>query len=512
MAQGALPWFADPNMSVRFFRPLSSLLFALDMKLFRDAPALAHAHSLLWFFAALAAVKLLLCRALPGAVGALALLIFAIDEAHWSPIGWLANRHALVAVVPVLFGLVAHLRWREEGWRPGLPLSLGGFTLGLLGGETALQVLAYLAAYELVGAPRRRLAGLAPATLLVLIYLGFYQALGFGAHSAEHYINPLDAPKEFLTAALTRVPTLVADAFGGLSSDLAVAHPALKTVAPLVGAFVIAAVAWLLAVVWRHLAEPEARAARWLALGAGLSFLPAAAGPVGSRLLLAPTVGTAAIVAILLFRLPSVAAGSARRFARVGRIWLLVVHLVAAPLSLPLALFSLGRIADRVEALATGIRQEIRSGKLPAREIDVIVVNVPDLAAGLYPYFVLLRDPQTTVHSWRGLSASTRDHLLTRTGPRSFTLEVQGGPFFSTEPESLFRSSRDPLPPGRRVHLPGLDIEVLSPRAIDVKSDRALEDPTLLVLGWLDGSIRRLPVPRIGESLTLPWTPGPMSL
>ena len=83
---------------------------------------------------------------------ALALLVFTLDSSHTWPVAWIANRNALVAAVPALLGLVAHLRWREQGWRPGLPLSMLGLGVGLLGGEAALGVFAYVGAYELVGA------------------------------------------------------------------------------------------------------------------------------------------------------------------------------------------------------------------------------------------------------------------------------------------------------------------------------------------------------------------------
>ena len=95
--------------------------------------------------------------ALAGTGGVPALFLFAVDESHLFAALWLANRNALVAAVPVLFGLCAHLRWREDGWRWGLPLSLGGYVVGLLGGETALGALAYLAASR--GIRRARPAG-----------------------------------------------------------------------------------------------------------------------------------------------------------------------------------------------------------------------------------------------------------------------------------------------------------------------------------------------------------------
>ncbi len=66
--------------------------------------------------------------------------------------GWLANRNALVSTTAALLGLVMHLEWREARRPWALALSLVGFAVGLAAGETALGVLAYLLAYELLGA------------------------------------------------------------------------------------------------------------------------------------------------------------------------------------------------------------------------------------------------------------------------------------------------------------------------------------------------------------------------
>ena len=46
---GALPWWSDPQVQMRFFRPLSELSLWLDYQLFPDSPLLMHAHSILWY-------------------------------------------------------------------------------------------------------------------------------------------------------------------------------------------------------------------------------------------------------------------------------------------------------------------------------------------------------------------------------------------------------------------------------------------------------------------------------
>src|SRR5262249_7708484 len=146
VARGPMPWWNDPLSKVDMFRPLSSLLFAADHALFPRDALVPHLHSLLWFAALLVAARSLYARIPNPLVAGLALLLFAVDDAHWQPLGWLSNRHGVVATAPVLFGIVAHVRFREEGFRPGLPLSLVGYAVGLLGGEAAAQAAAYLVA------------------------------------------------------------------------------------------------------------------------------------------------------------------------------------------------------------------------------------------------------------------------------------------------------------------------------------------------------------------------------
>src|SRR5262245_35511913 len=45
---GYLPWFSESDLSLRFFRPLSSALLTLDHALFGRNALAAHVHSLVW--------------------------------------------------------------------------------------------------------------------------------------------------------------------------------------------------------------------------------------------------------------------------------------------------------------------------------------------------------------------------------------------------------------------------------------------------------------------------------
>jgi len=109
---GPFPWFTDPDLRVEFFRSLASLTMRLDRLLFGNAAWAYHLHCVPWYLPLLWVVGGILRRALPGTTGALAFLLFAVDEAHWFPVAWWSHRQAFVAAVFGFAALSAHLRWR----------------------------------------------------------------------------------------------------------------------------------------------------------------------------------------------------------------------------------------------------------------------------------------------------------------------------------------------------------------------------------------------------------------
>ncbi|MGV3624198.1 MAG: hypothetical protein ACO1OB_25495 [Archangium sp.] len=206
LEHGPFPWFSLPDVKLHFFRPLSSALTVFDTLVFKDAVWLAHLHSVLWYVA-LAAVAGALYRRLIPALALLAGLLFAIDDGHAMPVIWLANRNAVVAVTFAWLGLWAHLRWREDTWKPGLPLSVLAYVFALLAGETAIAALGYLVAYELVGRRdewRARVMALLPAAALVLGFSLLYRVLGMGSANSATYVDPGSEPLQFLINAPVR--------------------------------------------------------------------------------------------------------------------------------------------------------------------------------------------------------------------------------------------------------------------------------------------------------------------
>ena len=116
---GALPWWTAPDLRITMFRPLSSALVAIDHRVFGTNARAAHLHSMLWFTACIAAFALALDSLLPATIVAIAVLAFAVNEAHSIPVAWLANRSYLVAQSFGWLGVWAHLQaGRRDGLRP----------------------------------------------------------------------------------------------------------------------------------------------------------------------------------------------------------------------------------------------------------------------------------------------------------------------------------------------------------------------------------------------------------
>lgn len=506
--RGPYPWWTLPTVKLSFWRPLSSALVNLDAALFGDFLPAYHLHSIAWYLAAVFAVSLLLRRALPPALGAGALLLFAIAQTHVLPAAWLANRNSLVAFTPALLGLCAHLRWREQGWRPGLPLSLLGYLVALTGGESALGVFAYLAAYELLaapGAPARRLAALAPAAVLGLGYVVAYRLTGSGAWGSAIYLDPISSPGAFLAAAPARFFALSAGQLAGVSADLWLMAPPLRPFEVAVGALSLAGVGLLLRRAWPGLDAAERRALRWLGAGALASMVPVLATFPTNRLLLVPSLGACAVLAVLL-RHGYRSAARADRWAAVA---LALVHVPLNLLGWPAQEAAVTWVGRRVTAAI--LSAELDDAQLPRQRVLSVTY---DPLMGLYPPMVRAVNGHPLPQAWWPLSIAPLDHRLTRTGERTFDLEPVDGHLLGSIFEQLFRADDQPLPVGQPIALAGLTVTVLEakdgkPTRVGFEADRPLEDPSLVFLTWKDGGLRRFAMPAVGQTLLLRFELGP---
>jgi hypothetical protein len=517
---GALPWWTAEGLKASFWRPLAARTHALDYAAWPDAPWLMHAHSLLWFGLCVGLVALLY-RRLGGLDGTgsrvaaltagLAGLLFCFEDSHAMAASWIANRNASMSLAFGVVALLAHHRWRAEGWWPGLPIGLAGLTAGLLSGELALATTGYLFAYALFLDPGerlwRRLATLIPYALIGLIWVARYRAGGFGTWGALSYIDPLSA--DFPQAMAERIPLLLAAQWLQAPSDLWIAVPRVAQLTLTALGLGVMGGLWLLL---RPLLR-ERREARFWALGMLLSLPPVCASFPMDRLLMFCGVGAFGLLALMVEHAGLL--GGERRGGRwYGRAvgFLLVIHLLAGP-ALPVkTLFT--DFAFGVFAAAADAAPDDEA----LRDQQLVMVN----GAGMMTGFLLAirqleqrpvpRRAELLTHMLQTVEISRRDTT-------SVVVRDESG-WIANPAAGLMRSPEMPFQVGETFargtdELGRCTVVVLEltddgrPRAVSFDFGVPLEDPSLRWVVWTADGLVDFEVPAIGQTVTVgvvwPW-------
>lgn len=506
------PWWTHSELKLRFFRPLSSLLLYTDYHLVGLSPLLYHLHSLAWLAALIVAYGLLYQRLLPGVVGVLALVLAAVDDSHGFGAFWIANRNALVATVPIFYALWAHIRWQEEGWAPGLPLSIAGYCLGLLGGEMAVSALAYVAAYSLIGHTgtlSQRIRSLAPILAILSIYTVVYRTFGYGTHGSDLYTDPMAHFPSYLASLPTRLPALLADVFFGIPSDAWNLSSSARLVQLIAGVIAPVCVLLFLRNSWNALSNHERKTLIWIALGTLLSLFPAASTLPSSRQLLCASFGGSAIIAILI-----------RQSWRVLLHWklspwlktcswtamgllLVVAHVVIAPSMLLLH-----------QSYWNGIEETARRSvlSLPDQETlaqkDVIVLGAPFYLFGRFVHVLLNYYDKPLPHSWKDLMMCSKAYTLTRLNDYTLILQALPHRLLDEQMERCFRARHLSFKTGDSVDLGTFracidEADALGVLQIRLNFSRPLDDESLLFLTWNNGTFKETSLPDNGNSITI---------
>jgi len=497
---GFLPWFAAPDLKLAFLRPVCALLHLFDYTVLDGAPWAMHAESVALYAVSIALAAALYRRLLPPAVAILAALLFAIDDAHGLPVAWLANRNALIGTSFGLLAVMAHHRWRREGWKPGAWLGPLAFGTALLSAELGLGTLAYLVAYAVAldPSPRAKRAwALAPYFAVVIAWQMVYRRLGYGAHATGLYIDPGADIVEFLRAAPGHAAALFIGQLALPPADVYGFAPGWAQALTVVAAIVLAALTgWVLTP--RLRADPVTR---FLALGMLLSIAPVLASFPSDRTLFFAGVGGSGLVAQVIgdLREPAIAGTTARARCERGLRWFwIAVHLVVAPLVLP----------SQCAALGVAARSAARTAATFPLDPDVaektlILVNTPTV---LYaePLLASLDPARPSPKRLRGLAATTGHVAITREAARTLDVALQP----DAVPDlaaTIFCDPTHPLRVGDELDAPGLHVTVLglSDRNLPVHTryrfDRDLDDTSYLWVGYDGTAFYQAKAPRIGE-------------
>lgn len=533
---GYFPWWADDALRLSLLRALPSLSLGLDHALFGRHALGYHLHSLLWWLLLCALVAVLLVRLLPRRLAVLALLVYLLDGAHTTALGWLANRNATMASVAMLVALLGYHRHRQADKPTGRALYVGGVVCAMCCGEYALTYAGYFLAHALFlerGSLGTRLRGLAPLALSGAAFVALRAALGFGARHSAGYIEPLDAPGRFAGALLLRLPTLIGDAVLSLPSDYfaqgfpqatdwyraghvgrdwlfdpSAGWPLLVAVG-LAGAALFALAVRVAGA--RSACQPVVRFA---GLGALLALLPLVGSLPSSRHMLAPQLGVAIVTAVALERGLLLLRGGGLR--SLGPFLLAAVLAWSQLWQSPAAAFGDAPRLARYAAATRHAALALPGGEaLRARRLYIVASDDPTLMI----YVPLLRSLHglPAPRSAHVLSGSAYPVVLERTGERTLGLAyLFDGHLLASAFASIFRSPDRPMRPGDRVELPGLQVRVEavgphgSPTRFSMQFDRSLDDPRLMFVHQTMGlQLRPMRMPPVGKRVVVSAGPLP---
>ena len=500
MELGQLSWWTADDFELAFWRPVSALTHMVDHALWPSSSRMMHLQGLAWFALLLVVLALLYRRFAAPWIAALALALFALDDAHGPVLSFIANRNALIAAVFAFAALLAHHRWRADADARAAVAAPALLGVGLLSGEVATGILGYLLAYALFldrDRSARRLLTLVPASLVTAGYLAAHHLLGYGARGGGVYTHPFTEPLRFIEGVGERGPVLWLAQVVGLPSEAWPFYP--PGVASFIHGFgVVVLVLSVVAVVPLLRRRPDVRF--WL-FGALLALVPVCATlPVDRNLLFVGVGAAGALASLLTSVLEGTGEGSWARAWRWGLLPVAILaclgHLVLAPLLLPLRAQTIRHVTEFYE----GIDATVPSHE-SVQDRTLVVVNAP--ADGLLAYMPMRRHVLGIPHParLRVLATGLDEVQVLRETPTSLRIRPTAG-YWGGPLEQMVRGPSRPVEQGYTVVLSDLLVEVTDVTA-DGRAAEAvfrwevpLEDPSLLWMRWE------------GRGL-VPWRPPP---
>jgi len=498
IAFGVMPWWTSPDLQISFWRPLTELTHGLDAWLWPDSAIGAHAFSVgLYVCAAFLAARLYRELGMERIAAIVAAFVYACDDGHATAVGWIAARSGLVATVCVFACLRAHHRFWTNGARGSLGLACAWFAASLLSAEAGVAVCGYLVAYVLTYERTRRWISLVPYAAIGVVWASIYVISGFGTAHSGFYRNPLSTVSSCIEAMASWV-VLMGSAFGGPPADIYAFLP------PSLGSVHLAIAAALILAIAGYGVRPNASHAhvRFFAIGSALALVPSLGSALPQdRLLLIAHLGTAGIIGEFLAAYLQSSA-KPRVLERVVAVLFFVLHLVVAPLLLPL------RISSELTNLSNLFD---RPAMMEPRSTTKLIVFVNPPIPIIPVYFSVLHpdpNPDPKVSSIL-LAPGLPGFAWSRESDR--TLVVQGSSsLLTTKFDYLVRAPEEPMHRGQRIHVRGVVVEV---REVDEQShptevaftfDRSVDDETIEFIVWRGTTLGSEAPPRIDQTQILP--------
>ena len=508
MDTGFLPWWTYPGVKAEFFQFLAVQTHVLDYALWPDSPRWMHFHSLVWLAVLTFVVGLFYRRVLgPTWVAGLATLLFAVEDAHAVPAGWICNRNVLLAATFGVSCVLAHDRWargRKPAW---YVLALVFWTASLCSKEAGIATSAFVFAYVVWLQEDfwwRKFLWLVPYGVVLVIWRIVRDGLGYGVHGIGLYIDPLGDPSRFAAAMVDRAPALLSGQWAFPPADVFAFLPPSIGVPVWWSTMILLAV--LAALFWPLLRTD--RVARSFTCAMLLAVIPICAVFPSNRLL--AFTGIAAFGLMARFVEFAFSGEKSGRFgAAYGRVAkfaagaLLVLHLALAPVGL---WYGAGNPFGPPEVMgAFDLRTELPNEVV---EQDLIVVNPPSPLHVSYYLITAELDGRPVPRRLRCLATGVTPMTVHREDERTIVIRPRAG-FMAMFFSRLVRNERHPMGVGESVELTGLRVEVLEisaggePTAARFEFDVPLEHSSLRWLRWREGQFEPFAPPPLGEETTL---------
>jgi hypothetical protein len=508
---GILPWWTDPNIKAEFLQLIPTQSHILDYWLWPERPELMHVHSLFWFAVLILLVAWFYRRILGATwLAGVAVLLFAMEDGHGSPVGWICNRNTLIAASFGVGCLIAHDFWRRERKGGAFWVALLLWVLSLCSKEAGIATCAYVFAYALwldESTLWQRFRTLVPYGVVLVVWRIVRDSLGFGVANIGFYVDPITDPGQFAMALLERYPVLLLGQWG-IPSDFSVFHGEL-----------LGSRLWWLAVgyvcvlgflFWPLLRRD--RIARFFATGMLLSVIPICATFPQDRLLM--FVGLGAFGLMVQFWNAVFAANGPRpsfvlwRAAAVPvAVLLALLHVLVAPFLLP------ARTAPFKWAQPFYVRGPFDETIVKQ---DLVVVNAPVPMFAAYGLFICEHDGMPVPRAVRTLAPGISAVHVRRSDDR--TLEITPHAGYLNFPDNLFRNEQHRLQRGEQVHLPRMTATILRltddehggrPETVVFRFTKPLEDASFRWLRFHAGQYVPWTPPAVGKEVTLEpgWEP-----
>lgn len=507
MDVGFLPWWTDPEIKAEFFQLITVQTHILDYWLWPDRPDLMHVQSLVWFALLVFLAAKFYRRILgPTWMAGLAALLFAIEDGHGTPVGWVCNRNILIAASFGIGCLIAHDAWRREGKRWAFWGALLLWACSLCSKEAGIATSAYLFAYALwldEATLWRRLLTLVPYGTVLVVWRTVRDLLGYGVAHLGVYVDPITDPERFVMALVERYPVFLWGQWG-FASDLSVA------VRKLLGSplwwIAVGYVGFLGILFWPVLRRD--RIARYFTTGMLLAVIPICATFPTDRLLM--FVGLGAFGLLVRFWYAVFAIDGPRPKFVVWRIvavplalLLVLLHVVMAPLLLSVRATAPTGPRWFVDRLYVRVPFDKNIEKQ-----DLVVVNAPSPMQAGYCLLLYEHDGMPSPRAVRTLAPGFGSVTVRRTDDRTLEVEPKNG-YLSFFLDRLFRNEENPLQFGEEIQVARMTAKVLSltedgrPANVAFRFETPLKDASLRWLRFHKGDFVPWEPPDVGEEVVL---------